>query len=186
MMWSKEEGKDQKLIQSSTTNWPGTPYGKLTKKHKKHHTQRGQEVVPFPGGDHRAAMSKQDRIKKTTTTNITKRIHKRSLSCNLHTICNYSTKKNHTLKKCMGSTSYKPYKSKWVWSGNITSTQQTNLRLREEEPYNTDCPKTLGRQLSKASSSVFPIKMITKLEGHKVLNKNHNKGQTQHPNKQWE
>ena len=39
---------------------------------------------------------------------------------------------------------------------------QTNLWHREEEPHNNH--ETPGRQTSKATSSLFPIKMIAKLE----------------------
>ena len=40
---------------------------------------------------------------------------------------------------------------------------QTNLWQREEEPQNTNSHKALGRQ-SEATSSLFLIKMIAKLE----------------------
>ena len=50
----------------------------------------------------------------------------------------------------------------WVWSGKTTI---TNCRqTREEEPHNHH--ETPGRQTkqSKSASSLFPIKMIAKLE----------------------
>ena len=34
--------------------------GKWQKHTKKHHIQESQEVSPFPGGDHKAARSRQD------------------------------------------------------------------------------------------------------------------------------
>ena len=56
---SKEEGKDQESIQSSTYLTPYTIWisGKNT---RKHHTQENQEVSPFPAGDHKAAKNRQD------------------------------------------------------------------------------------------------------------------------------
>ena len=42
-------------------------------------------------------------------------------------------------------------------------TLQTNLRHSVEEPHNNNNHKTPGRQ-SKPTSSLFPIKMIAKLE----------------------
>ena len=57
---SKEEGKDQESIQSSTEHhvgkWQNT---------RKHHIQESQEVSPFPAGDHKAAMNRQDRMTDT-------------------------------------------------------------------------------------------------------------------------
>ena len=47
---SKEEGKDQELIQSSITSDPRHHMGKWQNT-KKHHTQESQEVSPFPAGD---------------------------------------------------------------------------------------------------------------------------------------
>ena len=34
--------------------------GKGKKNARKHHTQESQEVSPFPAGDHKAAMNRQD------------------------------------------------------------------------------------------------------------------------------
>ena len=48
-------------------------------------------------------------------------------------------------------------------------TLQTNPRHHEEEPQNT-VTRHQEDSLSKAASPLFPIKMIAKLEGHKVLN----------------
>ena len=43
----------------------------------KHHIQESQEVGPFPAGDHKAAMNRQEN--KTNTKNINnKKIHRRS------------------------------------------------------------------------------------------------------------
>ena len=47
MYKSKEEGKDQESIQSSTTPDPGHHMG------KKHHTQESPEVNLFPARDHK-------------------------------------------------------------------------------------------------------------------------------------
>ena len=56
---SKKEGKDQKMIQSSTT-----PDQDNTWKSKeitiKHHTQESQEVSPNPVGDHKATANRQE------------------------------------------------------------------------------------------------------------------------------
>ena len=43
-------------------------------------------------------------------------------------------------------------------------TPQTNPQHREEEPQNNNSHKTPGKQKSKTTSSLFPIKMIAKLE----------------------
>ena len=56
---SKKEGKDQKMIQSSTTpdqdnTWESN---EIT---IKHHTQESQEVIPFPAGDHKATANRQE------------------------------------------------------------------------------------------------------------------------------
>ena len=58
---SKEEGKDQEPIQSSTTPDRGhhmTKTKNIRKKRqniRKHHTQESQEANPFQAGDHKAA-----------------------------------------------------------------------------------------------------------------------------------
>ena len=39
-----------------------------------HHTQKSQENIPFPAGDHKAGMNKQDSM--TDTKQITKEMHK--------------------------------------------------------------------------------------------------------------
>ena len=63
---------------------------------------------------------------------------------------------------------------------NQNQTLQTNPRQGEEEPQNTNNYKTQEDIQSKATSSLFPIKMIAKLEGYQ------NKDQTQNPPKQLE
>ena len=47
---SKEEGKDQDLIQSSTTPDTGTTW-ESEKNTRKHHIQESQEASPFPAGN---------------------------------------------------------------------------------------------------------------------------------------
>ena len=47
---------------------------------------------------------------------------------------------------------------------NYNHTPQTNPWHRENEPHNNNSHKTPGRQKSKATSSLFPTKMIAKLE----------------------
>ena len=61
---SKNEGKDQELIQSSTTPDPGHHIGKLQKPKKTSHT-----ISPFPAGDHKAVRNTQDSMSKTKTNN---------------------------------------------------------------------------------------------------------------------
>ena len=56
---------------------------------------------------------------------------------------------------------------------------QTSLKHREEEPQNNNSHKTSGRQ-SKVTSSLFPIKMITKLV-RTQSNAQQNMEQTQKP-----
>ena len=66
-------------------------------------------------------------------------------------------------------------------------TLQTNTWYHEKERQNTNSHKTSETQLynySKATNSLFPIKVIATLEGQ-VLN-NKSKEQTQNPPKQWE
>ena len=60
---SKEESKDQKLVQSSTTPNSGHQIGKVTK-HKKHHIHENQEVSHSPAGEHKAASNIQDSMSK--------------------------------------------------------------------------------------------------------------------------
>ena len=63
MYESKEEGKDQESIQSSTTpDWVtrNTMYGKVTNT-RKHNTQDSQEVNLFLSGAHTAARNKKDK-----------------------------------------------------------------------------------------------------------------------------
>ena len=60
------------------------------------------------------------------------------------------------------------------------NTLQTNPRHHEEEPQNNNNHKTPGRQTSKATSSLFPIKMIAKLESTHS-NAQQTKEQTQSP-----
>ena len=49
-------------------------------KTQKYHTQEHQKVSPFPAGDHKAAMNRQESM--TNTKQITKMIHKRSSALN--------------------------------------------------------------------------------------------------------
>ena len=61
---SKKEGKDKKLIQKSPhltqdTTWESN---EIT---IKHHTQESQEVSPFPAGDHKATMNRQENMTNT-------------------------------------------------------------------------------------------------------------------------
>ena len=70
-----EDGKDQKLIQSSTTPDPGNIWESV-KQYKK--TQESQEVSPFPACNHKAARNRHGIIIKINMKQITKRIHKRS------------------------------------------------------------------------------------------------------------
>ena len=56
-------------------------------------------------------------------------------------------------------------------------TLQTNPWRHEEERQNTDCHMTSGRQLKQRSRFSLSIKMIAKLDGHKVL---YNKTRTEH------
>ena len=55
----KQEGKDQESIQSSTTPDPGHHIGK-GQNTRKYHIQESQEVSPFPAGDHKAAMNREE------------------------------------------------------------------------------------------------------------------------------
>ena len=58
---SKEEGKGQELIQSSTTHNPGHDMVReVDKNTRKHHIQGSQEVSPFPTGDHKAARNRHN------------------------------------------------------------------------------------------------------------------------------
>ena len=64
---SKKEGKDQKSIRvphlTQDTTWESNKY-----KIKKRHIQESQEVSPFPEGDHKAAMNRQE-TRQTRNTN---------------------------------------------------------------------------------------------------------------------
>ena len=51
---SREEGKDQESIQSSTTPDPGYCMRKC-KYTRNHNLQESQEISPFLAGDHKAA-----------------------------------------------------------------------------------------------------------------------------------
>ena len=56
---SKEEGKSQESIQSSTTHDPG--HGMVWEgdtNARKHHIEGSKEVSPFPTGDHKAAINR--------------------------------------------------------------------------------------------------------------------------------
>ena len=55
---SKEDSKDQELIQSSTATVPGYQNGKW-QDHNKHHKQ-SQEVSPFSAGDHKALINRRE------------------------------------------------------------------------------------------------------------------------------
>ena len=55
----KEEGKDHESIQSSTHLTQDTIW-ESDKNTRKHHIQESQEVSPFPAGDHKTAMNRQD------------------------------------------------------------------------------------------------------------------------------
>ena len=57
---SKNRGKDHKSIQSCTTPDQGHHTAKL-QKHNKNHTQ----VSPFPAGDNKAAMNRQESMTNT-------------------------------------------------------------------------------------------------------------------------
>ena len=68
---SKQGGKDQESIQSSTPPDP-IPHGKVTKT-QLNITNKSQEVSPFPAGDHKAAMNRRESMKNTrlsTSTSI--------------------------------------------------------------------------------------------------------------------
>ena len=63
---SKEEGKDQESIQSSTT--PDTGHCMASDKNtRKHHLQESQEASLPPTGDHKAARNRRDSMAKTNT-----------------------------------------------------------------------------------------------------------------------
>ena len=64
-------------------------------------------------------------------------------------------------------------------------TLQTNQQHREKEPHNTNSNRHLENNQINATSSLFPIKTIAKLEGQKVLN---SKTKTKHNTalKQWD
>ena len=64
---SKKDGKDQEMIQSSTTPDPGYHMGK--KQNTINITNKGQEVSPFPAGDHKAAMNRRESIRNTRYKN---------------------------------------------------------------------------------------------------------------------
>ena len=57
VLQSKEEGKYQESIQSSTTPDQVHHMGK-SQNRRKHHTQASQEASNFPAGDNRAAMKR--------------------------------------------------------------------------------------------------------------------------------
>ena len=63
---SKKGGKDQESIQSSTTPDPGYGYHmRKGQRTRKHYIQKSQEVSPFPAGDHKAAINRQDSMTNT-------------------------------------------------------------------------------------------------------------------------
>ena len=55
---SVKEGSGIDTIKYHT--WPRTPHGKVAP-----HTQESQEVSPFPAGDHKAAINRQDSMTDT-------------------------------------------------------------------------------------------------------------------------
>ena len=55
----KNEGKDQESIHSSIRPGPGYHKKKPT---IKHHKQESQEVIPFPAGDHKATINRQEQM----------------------------------------------------------------------------------------------------------------------------
>ena len=59
-----DEGKDQESIQLSTTPDPGHHMGKWQNT-RELQIQAGQEVNPFPVGDHKAAMKRQESMTNT-------------------------------------------------------------------------------------------------------------------------
>ena len=61
---SKEVGKYQELIQSSTTPDLGHHMVKW-QNIRKHHIQESQEVNPFTAGDHKAATNRRDSVTDT-------------------------------------------------------------------------------------------------------------------------
>ena len=61
---SKEEGKDQESIHSSTIPEPGWKSDKNT---RKHYIQESQVVSPFPTYDHNAARNKLHGMANTNT-----------------------------------------------------------------------------------------------------------------------
>ena len=63
---SKEEGKDQASIQSSTTPNPEHRMGKC-QKHKKTSRTREPRGQPFPSTHHKTARHRQDNMAKTNT-----------------------------------------------------------------------------------------------------------------------
>ena len=75
---SREKGKYQESIQSSTT--PVLRHHMRKRQNtRKYHTQDSKEVSPFTAGDHKAARNRQDSIIKTNLKHEkAKRIHNRS------------------------------------------------------------------------------------------------------------
>ena len=59
---SKYGSKDQETIQSSTTSDTGHYNGKLT---IKHNIQESQAASPFPAGELKAAINRQESMKNT-------------------------------------------------------------------------------------------------------------------------
>ena len=62
---SNQVSKDYESIQSSTTPDPNHHMGNLKTHTRKHNKQERIEVSPFPAGNNKAAMNKQDGITKT-------------------------------------------------------------------------------------------------------------------------
>ena len=78
-MKSNEEDKDQESIQSSTTHDPVHHLGKCLNT-RKHYIPYGKEVSFFPAGQHKPARNRQDSMTDKNETQITKKIHKRSIT----------------------------------------------------------------------------------------------------------
>ena len=72
--------------------WPSTQHGKVTKTQEKHQIQESQEVRPFPAGDHKATMNRQESMtnipygKKCTAANN----FREQLANALRILCEYS------------------------------------------------------------------------------------------------
>ena len=63
---SNKEGKDQESIYSGTTPDPG-PIWESVKSTRKHNLSERQEVSPFPAGERKAVINRQNSVTKTKT-----------------------------------------------------------------------------------------------------------------------